>query len=174
MSQLLRCTVCRSPDFMLKVFVSHVRPILDYCSTVWNLGFLDDARKLESVQRRWTREVTGFSEVRYKNRLLRLKLFSVWGRFLRADLVKVWKVFHPEVETGLDGLFERQFHRSTRGHQFKLSNPLCHSEAHRRFFNVRVVESWNRLPPSVVECGTVESFKASLDLHMGDRFYCFV
>ena len=170
-NQLLRCTVCRSPEFMLKLFVSHIRPILDYCSTVWNLGFLGDVRKLESIQRRWTREVFDFSDLDYRERLARLKLFSVSGRLLRADLIKVWKIFHPEVETGLDSMFERQFHRATRGHELKLSNPLCHSEARRRFFNVRVVETWNGLPPGVVECGTVESFKANLDLHMGESFY---
>ena len=173
-NQLLRNTVCRSPEFMVTLFVSHVRPILDYCSTVWNLGFLGDMRKLESVQRRWTREVTGLSRTDYGVRLQRLKLFSVLGRFLRSDIIKVWKVFNSEIATGLEGMFEREFHRATRGHAFKLSNPLCHSETRRRFLNARVVGVWNGLPSTVVECRTVESFKARLDQHMGEVFYDFL
>ena len=34
-SNLLRSTVNRSPEFMIALFISHIRPILDYCSTVF-------------------------------------------------------------------------------------------------------------------------------------------
>ena len=43
MSDLLRSTVCRSPDFMLTLFITHIRPIIEYCSSVWNVG---DLRKI--------------------------------------------------------------------------------------------------------------------------------
>ena len=33
-SNLLRSTVNGSPEFMAALFVSHVRPILDYCSCI--------------------------------------------------------------------------------------------------------------------------------------------
>ena len=36
---LLKSTVCRSPKFMTTLFVAHIRPILDFCSTVWNTGY---------------------------------------------------------------------------------------------------------------------------------------
>ena len=54
MGDLLRSTVCRSKDFMVSLFVSHIRPLIDYCSCVWNVGYLADVRRLESLQRRWT------------------------------------------------------------------------------------------------------------------------
>ena len=47
MGDLLRSTVCRTKEFM-----SHIRPLLDYCSCVWNVGYLVDLRRLESVQKR--------------------------------------------------------------------------------------------------------------------------
>ena len=50
---LLRSTVNRS-EFMVALFVSHVRPILDYCSCIWNVGYVSDLTLLETVQRRWT------------------------------------------------------------------------------------------------------------------------
>ena len=59
MSSLLRTTVCRSTEFMTALYVANIRPLLDFSSTVWNVGYLMDARRLESVQRRWTREVEG-------------------------------------------------------------------------------------------------------------------
>ena len=81
--------MCREVPFMTTLFISHVRPILDYCSTVWNLGYLGDVRKLESVQRKWTRQMEGMSGLNYDARLKRIGIYSVAGRFFRADLVKV-------------------------------------------------------------------------------------
>ena len=170
-NQLLRSTVCRSYDFMVTLFVSHIRPIMDYCSTVWNLGYMGDIRRLESVQRRWTKEVVGLSGMSYHSRLVRLKLFPIYGRMLRADLIKIWKTFNPVVDVGLDLIFERQSHTATRGHRFKLSVPVCRSELRRRFFNVRNVAIWNSLPVDIVEVCSVDSFKGRLDQHLSSRFY---
>ena len=55
MGDLLRSTICRSKVFMVSLFVSHIRPIIDYGSCLWNVGYLQDVRRLESLQRRWTR-----------------------------------------------------------------------------------------------------------------------
>ena len=89
-SNLSRCTVCRSTEFMVSLWVSHVRPLLEYGSCVWNLKYLSDARRLESLQRRWTREIHGMTEMEYFSRLRSTGLFSIHGRFFRIDLVMVW------------------------------------------------------------------------------------
>ena len=156
---------------MVTLFVSHVRPLLDYCSTVWNLGYVGDVRRLEAVQRRWTREVSGLFDVDYPSRLRQLNLFSIRGRMFRADLIKIWKVFNSEVDVGLSSVFERQSHVATRGHSFKLSVPICRSELRRRFFNVRSVSTWNGLPVDVVDAGSLNGFKSRLDSHMSDHFF---
>ena len=170
-SGLLRSTVCRSRDFMLSVFISHIRPLMDYCSTVWNMGFLCDCRKLESVQRKWTKEVLGLEDLDYNSRLRELGLFSVYGRMLRCDLIKLWKVFHAEVDIGLRDIFERHSHGSTRGHKFKLSVPRCRTEIRRRFFNVMCVEIWNGLSHRAVDSDSLECFKAIIDGNLLDVFY---
>ena len=54
MSNLLRSTVCREANFMISLYTSHIRPAMDYCCCLWNVGYLGDVRLLESVQRRWT------------------------------------------------------------------------------------------------------------------------
>ena len=113
---------------MVTVFTSHIRPLLDYCSTVWNLGYIGDVKKLESVQRRWTKEVDGCAELSYAERIKHLNLFSVWGRMLRTDLIKLWKIFNSVVDVGLLAILERQLHSATLRHRFKISVPLCRSE----------------------------------------------
>ena len=57
---ILKSTVCRRPTFMKDVFVSHVRPIIDFSSVVWNTGYVGDVMKLERIQRRWTKKIDGF------------------------------------------------------------------------------------------------------------------
>ncbi|MEL7427573.1 MAG: reverse transcriptase family protein [Bacteroidota bacterium] len=173
-NQLLRATVCRSPIFMVTLFISHIRPLIEYCSTLWNYGYLGDVRKLESVQRRWTANVAGMEELNYPERLNRLNLFSIQGRLLRSDLIKIWKAFWSGIDTGLMEMFERQFHRSTRGHSCKLSLPVCHSDTLRRFLTVRSVEVWNSLPVEVVEAQTIYAFKSGLDRHMHQQFFATI
>ena len=156
---------------MVTLFTSHIRPLLDYCSTVWNLGYIGDVKKLESVQRRWTKEVDGCAELSYAERIKHLNLFSVWGRMLRTDLIKLWKIFNSVVDVGLLAILERQSHSATRGHRFKISVPLCRSEVRRRFFNVRSVSIWNNLPAAIVQSDTVYQFKRMLDEALGNKLY---
>ena len=87
-SNLLRFTVNRSPEFMVVLFVSHIRPISDYCSCIWNVGHVSDLALLETVQRRWAKNVVGFSNLSYAERLRSLNLFSIKGRLLRSDLIR--------------------------------------------------------------------------------------
>ena len=156
---------------MVTLFVSHIRPLLDYCSSVWNMEYVGDLRKLERVQRRWTKEIRGLRDLSYSERLQRLGLYSIKGRLFRADLVKTWRAFHSKRDVGLSRVFERVSHPSTRGHQFKLSIPVCRSEIRRKYFGVRVVNSWNNLPPDVVSTDSLESFKRHLDRLLSDKFF---
>ena len=169
---LLRSTVNRSPQFMLTLFVSHIRPILEYGCSVWNLGYLGDSRMLEGVQRRWTRAIDGLSTLSYHDRLKALDLFSLKGRRLRHDLIKFWSVFRDhEGDNGLLELFERAPLVGTRGHKFKLRVPRCSTDVASRFFVARTVRIWNGLPSDVVDKTGLSSFKAALALHLGETFF---
>ena len=171
MCELLRSTVCRSVEFMLTLFASHIRPIIDYCSPVWFTGFLGDVRRLESIQRRWTREIAGMSLLDYPNRLRTLELYSVYGRLLRADLVKIWKILNLDSLESLTELFTLSGETRTRGHRFKLVVPACRTEVLRRSFSVRRIATWNSLPPHVVESTSLSSFKRALDDALSGAFY---
>ena len=65
---ILKGTACRSPSFMREVFITHIRPLLEWGSVVWFTGYLGDIRLLESVQRRWTRRIVGFDGLSYGER----------------------------------------------------------------------------------------------------------
>lgn len=169
-NNILRSTVCRSPSFMVALFISHIRPMLDYCSSVYGLGYVCDMRRLESVQRRWTKRVEGFGELDYSIRLKRLNLFSIKGRILRKDLINYWKIIRKGSDE-LFSLFTMAPNVGTRGHQYKLLMPFRCTEQGRMSFAVRRVRLWNALPVHVVEAESVTSFKGLLADALGDALF---
>ncbi|KAK3888205.1 hypothetical protein Pcinc_007736 [Petrolisthes cinctipes] len=170
-NNLLKSTLCHSSDFMVTILKSHIRPILEFGSTVWNTGYLGDLRLLESVQRRWTKHIDSLADLPYTNRLKALNLYSVQGRLLRADLIKCWKIFHKQSVISPSDLFSVSPVTATRGHRFKLVKPHIYTECRRRFFSVRCIDHWNFLPDSVVGANTVEAFKRGLHLSLGELLY---
>ena len=170
-NQMLRGTICRSKSFMVTVFIAHVRPLLEYCSVLWNVGYIGDMKKLESIQRRWTREVDVIGELGYQERLRELGLYSVYGRLLRADIMKIWKVFKGDLDPELQGLFDRAIHPATRGHSLKLSVPSSRLDVGKKFLSSRCVHIWNRLPNVAIESESIDVFKKHLDSILADKFY---
>lgn len=95
-NNLLKATVCRSPSFMISLYKTHIRPVLEFSSCLWFTGYTGDNKLLESVQKRWTKHIHGFQDLSYSERLAQLNLYSVKGRLLRADLIKYWKILHRQ------------------------------------------------------------------------------
>ena len=172
-NNLLKSTLCRSSDFMLAILKSHIRPILEFGSTVWNTGYLGDLRLLETVQRRWIKHIDGLADLPYADRLKALNLYSVQGRLLRADLIKCWKIFHELSVISPSDLFTISPITTTRGHRYKLAKPHIHTECRRRFFSIRCIDHWNSLPDSVVGANTLEAFKCGLHLSLGELLFAY-
>ena len=107
----------------------------------------------------------------YKDRLTRNNLYLVSRTLLRNDLFTVWKSFHPVVAVGLSGVFELGRDVGTRGHNFKLTIPVCFTDMGRRTFGVGVVVHWNSLPSNGVEANTITSFKNRLDRELGVKLF---
>ena len=58
-----RCFTSRNSRFILKLYTTYVRPVLEYAAPLWNPTYLTDIRNLETVQRRKTKMHHG-NEVR--------------------------------------------------------------------------------------------------------------
>ena len=123
---------------------------------------------------RWTREVSGVGSLPYGARLRELDLFSISGRLLRLDLIKIWKVLNFGTGSELFSLFELARSTQTRGHSLKLSVPICNTEVLRRSLAVRRVFLWNSLPAEIVEADSLHLFKRGLDVSLADKLYAIL
>ena len=170
----LKSTVCRSPDFMLFLLTTHIRPIIEYCSCVWQTGYLEDLRLLEKVQRRWTKQIDGLFSLSYSERLKSLKLYSVQGRLLRADLIQCWKVFNGKSCVSPDELFDLPPQTRTRGHCYKIFPSCSRTDVRKRSFSIRCIAVWNSLPAETVCAPNLSCFKGRLASCISDRLYDYV
>ena len=158
----LKAMVCRSPKLMLFLLMTHIRPVLEYGSCLWNTKFVGDLRKLERVQRRWTKRIEGLRDLSYAERLGELGLYSVQGRLTRADLIQYWKIFHGNSCITARSMFAQSQTLVTRGHSLKITVSRASIDVRQRFFSQRCVNLWNSLPEDVVTAPDLRSFKRGL------------
>ena len=153
------------------LYVSMVRPHLEYAVSVWNPYLRKDIDKLESVQRRATRLVPKLRKKSYEYRLTRLGLTSLETRRKRGYMIQYYKTIN-----GLDKLNwtnePRKINKNNTSHPgYSLrregtciyKEPIKNCKFREEFFLNRIVPVWNKLPINVKEAKSLNSFKAGLD-----------
>ena len=157
----------------LIIYKGYIRPHLEYAIQAWSPYLKGDIDKLEKVQRRATRLVSGYKRLPYDERLRRLGLTTLTQRRLRGDLIEAYKII-----TGKENINSNQFFTpytgiyNIRGHCHKLETTRSRLELRRNFFSQRVVRHWNNLPDNVVNASTVNTFKNRLDREWGNNSSC--
>ena len=127
---------------------------------------------LESVQRRSTKQLPGFGNLSYPERLRRLNLPTLSYRRLRGDLIETYKMlsgedYDQEVANFLP--LNQPSTTNLRGHSKKLFLQRADSNLRRNSFAIRIVKIWNSLPNDVINAPSVNSFKNRLDVFLGDQ-----
>ena len=64
-NNLHRSTLCHSVELMLTLYASHIRPTIEYGNCVWSVGYLEDDRRLERLQRTSKRDIDGLTGLYY-------------------------------------------------------------------------------------------------------------
>jgi hypothetical protein len=152
-----------TPDIFRKLFVSLVRPILEYGSPAVYPMTMGEAELLEKVQRRGSKWVSGIRNLEYEDRLRALNLFPLRYRRLRGDLIFTRRILHDELGSDLRGFFQLNEDHSRRGHGWKLykqRRSRCPAVA---CLSSRVVNHWNGLPRNIADEQSEERFKRLLD-----------
>src|SRR2546430_2149102 len=145
-----------------KAGITYVIPALEYPSQIWSPYSLGDIDKIENVHLSFTRRIAGFDYLNYPKRLIACGLEPLRFRPLRLDLVLMYKLLHGHVDIPFNSFFTFADFNHNRGHSFKLFKPRFKHVARQHFFSLRIIEAWNKLPPSVVDSSSVETFKRNL------------
>ena len=161
----------KSKDIILPLYISLVRPHLEYAVQFWSPHHEKDIAKLESVQRRATKMIPSLRNKSYEERLTQLNLFSLKKRRLRGKLIECFKILKGFTNVEFDKLFLVDDAARTRNNGHKLKCRQVRSDITKFFFTNDIVREWNKLPSSVVQCNTVNSFKTKLDIHLLEQGY---
>ena len=72
-----KCFMSKDISTLTRAFIVYVRPLLEYASVVWSPYLVKDIKRVESVQRRFTKRLSGMSNLTYSEWLASLGLESV-------------------------------------------------------------------------------------------------
>jgi len=163
-NQVLRCFISHDRQLLTKAFITYVRPIVEYCSPVWNPHQITLINKLESVQRWYTKRLVGFHNFSYDERCKMLGLERLELRRLHADLIYCFNIIHDFTCLLPNDFFTLSGVNITRGNDLKLKLPVSRVDCRKHFFAVRIIHIWNSLPNDIVLSDNCTVFKKRLQL----------
>jgi hypothetical protein len=150
---------------LLRAYKVFVRPLLEHNSVIWSPYFIGDIKKIESIQKFFTKKLfqrCGLTSYNYEQ-LQYLNLKSLETRRQIFDLVMVYKILFNYIDIDASKLFSfKPSQYSLRGHKFILNKPKFSILATQNSFSSRVVRVWNALPESVVLSSSPAVFKSRL------------
>ena len=102
----ISCTdwcICDAHGLLVRAFITHVRPLLEYASCVWSPYLLKHIQQIESVQRRFTKRLPGLFNVSYKQYISKsASLETLELRRLHQDLLYTYKIIFRRVDIEVD------------------------------------------------------------------------
>jgi len=138
---ILKCFHSRNFEVLKFAFCVFVRPLLEFASQVWSPHYKYLIDKVESVQRFFTRTISGIRDLPYADRLKNLGLETIERRRLVHDLVFIYKILHGLRDVSLSITFAKS---STRGNILKLVKPGCRCDI-RKYFLVAELSTFGIL-----------------------------
>ena len=162
----------RDRHIFRKLYLSYVRVHLEYAVSAWSPYREADIQRLEKVQEKFVKMVSGLKGNSYEQKLKELRLPTLKTRRIRTDLIQVFKIIKgiDKIESSAFFAFMPQNHPSTRNaHPLNLVGRHCKKDTTKHFFTNRVISIWNNLPSDLKNISKLKLFKLKLDNHLSSE-----
>ena len=147
------------PNSLKMLYLTQVRPLLEYAVPVWDPYFVKDVEALESVQKFAAKMCTkSWQRWSYSEQLRALNLTTLKERRDYLKLCFLYKVFNNLIFFPESPL-ELRPPSATRSHDLTLDVPFAHTGAFYNSFFCQTPRLWNELPQEVVTSTSIASFK---------------
>ena len=167
---IFRSFLASDSKTLVNLYKVHVRPILEYNTSIWNPNIKSDIISIENVQRRFTKRLCQRNNINfnsYSDRLKILNLETLEIRRIKIDIILMFKIFNNLIDVN----FEEHFRNSVsikrydlRGHKNRLFRPKYSGSSPRNnFFTDRIIPLWNKLPIDLVSSQSLQIFKSKLN-----------
>ena len=146
---IFKAFVTRDEEHLKKLFVTYVRPKLEFATQIWCSYFKKDISKIERVKQLYIKRLPTLTNLKYEDRLNKLQLSSLEDRRHKFDFVFLYKIIHG-MTSHLD-LPSLNIHPSTgdrvlRGSGHTLQCDILMTSRTQHSFFVRALNLWNNLP----------------------------
>ena len=153
----------RSPRVLRQAYVTYIRPVLEYASSVWSPHLKKHINAIERVQKHFTKRIKSLSHLSYTERLLALDIEPLELRRLKADLVLYYKMFNNLIAlSSTEYFYHSEAVYQTRSGGNRINMPLCHNNCFENDFFNRCIACWNSLSSSTVNAASIRLFKILL------------
>jgi len=163
LGQLTRAFHYRDRHVFVRLYKQYVRPHLEFCTQAWAPWNEEDKVCLEKVQQKAIKMVSGLRAHTYEERLRELGLTTLEERRHQADMAMVHKIVHRQSGLTPETWFEMAgARRNTRSAADPLNIVVKHGrlDVRRNFFSIRVIDSWNEIPPDLKAEEKAQRFRA--------------
>jgi hypothetical protein len=152
------------PQAKLEMYKIYVRPILEYGSIVGSNLRKCDRVALESLQRSFSKAITGYSTtLTYKERSILLSLEPLWLRRLKINLVFLHSILNDKTyATDINLNLQGSSTYSLRNKDFTVLVPRARTSKRERSFVVKYSTIWNRMPCEIRATASRFLFKSRL------------
>ncbi len=150
-----------------KLFLTYIRPKVEYNSPIWSPYLVKDITKIERVQRHFTKVAClrcGIMFISYQDRLHKLNMKSLQERRVYFDLVFLYKIMHGLTNLNFADYFVfKNIQYNLRGNSHKIDTLHKFKSKQWSFsFFARVAKYWNFIPDDVALSFSLMIFKRKL------------
>ena len=143
-------------------YLSSVKPIIEYSSTVWDPYIKEDIHKLEMVQRKSARFVynnyNSTDSVTSMLQSLQWPTLEVRRKFLK--LILMFKILKDQIHIPTYNFQPVITH--TRGYQYHYAHLQCNCQAYRSSFFPSTIRLWDNLPFEIAMTSNLNDFVTKL------------